>query len=497
MRLLTCAGPGGVGKTRLALAVAASVTGAFADGVWFVSLAALRDPTLLAPAIGAALGLRQGAAPAHDQLRTYLRPRQTLLVLDNFEQLRDAAPLLADLLTAAAGLRVLITSRSPVRLYGEQEYPLSPLPLPDLTAVPQEESQLQNEAMRLFIARARAIQPGFAPDAATLAAIAAICLRLDGLPLAIELAAAQLRVFSPIALAGKLDHRLQLLTGGARDLPPRHQGLRATLDWSYDLLPLAAQRLFRRLAVFSGGWTGEALTEVCALVEDNAATAWAELVALAEASLLQRPASHAGEQERFTMLETIRDYAAELLSGSAEQAALRRQHAYYFLALAEQAAPQLRGREQVSWLRRLADEHDNLRAALSWALESGEPVVAARLGLALWRFWRMRGHLEEGRRWLERVLAQRGELALPLQAQVLRAAGTLANVQMDSGAAHRLLEASLDLSRSLATRRPRPERLTTWGWSTICRGSTRRRGCASSRASAYTACWAALSYPTR
>ncbi len=461
-RLVTLTGPGGIGKTRLAIQVAAELERAYANGVVYVALAPIRAPDLVAPTIAQMLGITElpvqvgPVLPLMERLINYLREKQLLLLLDNFEQVMDAAPLLATLLAASPGLQVLVTSRAPLRLRGEQEFPVPPLALPPrphtakysasgnldeqramlmapTTARPWEDLT-HYAAVRLFVERARNVRPDFQLTEADATAVVAICARLDGLPLAIELAAARCRLFAPEALLALLDRRLALLSDGPRDLPARQQTLRAEIGWSYDLLAPADQQLFRQLSVFAGGWT---LTAVEAIATANPQVAGRSnvldgLASLVEHSLVRRAEGSPGIP-RFTMLETIREYALEQLVVSGEADPIQERHADYYVMLAESAEPELRGPQQDVWLERLEAEHDNLRAALDWCLrirdEPCEPIAAgadsqsapqsgAMLGLrlagALWLYWYYRGYIDEGRKWLARTLnAVEAESAVP------------------------------------------------------------------------------------
>jgi len=396
VRLLTLSGPGGVGKTRLALQVAAEMLDEFAHGASFVALAPISDPGLVVSTIVQTLGLREvSGQPLLDMLKAYLHPKQRLLLLDNFEQLLAAAPLLADLLTACPQLKLLVTSRAVLHLSGEQAFPVPPLTLPELQQLPPAEADLvtsvsQYEAVRLFIARAQAVKPDFQVTTANAPAVAEICYRLDGLPLAIELAAAWVRLFPPQALLARLSSPLTLLTGGGRDLPERQQTLRQTLDWSYNLLDAGEQILFARLGVFAGGCTLEAAEAVCKWAGDLSVEVLDGLASLMDKSLLQQEEGRDGEP-RFTMLETIREYAREQLERSGELDNVQQQHAAYYLALAEQAAD------------RLAIEHDNFRAALQWGLEH-DADAGLHLAGTLPVYWQRRGDLTEGRSWLQALL---------------------------------------------------------------------------------------------
>lgn len=459
VRLVTLTGPGGVGKTRLGLQVAAALATAFADGVVCVPLAAIVEPALMAATIAQELGLKESSSrPVADHLMEYLAAKRLLLVLDNLEQVRDAAPLVADLLTACQGLTMLVTSRARLRVRGEHEVVVPPLALPPPASALDPTSLSRYAAVALFLARAQEIKADVALTDETAAAVVEICRRLDGLPLAIELAAAWIKLFTPQALLGRLERPLTLLTGGARDLPARQRTLRDTLAWSYDLLDLQEQMLFRRLGVFVGGWTLEAAEAICTTGGDFTGDVLAGIASLVDASVLRQeepPARADPEGEpRFGMLETIRAYALEQLAAHEEAAALHQAHATYFLALAEEAEPQLAGAAQAAWLGCLAREHDNLRAALRWSLESGAVEPGVRLAGALWRFWWVHGHLSEGRRWLAEVLALAGQgHDAAVVAKALYGAAELACRQGDYARALALGEQSLQLYRKAQDRR--------------------------------------------
>jgi len=444
VRLVTITGPGGVGKTSLALQVAYDLQDAFVDGVFFISLAAISDSTLIIPTIAHTLGVIESPNRLLlDSLKEFLRDRQVLLMLDNFEQIMSAAPLLSELLSACTGLRMLATSREALHLRGEQEFPLSPLALPDQSSV---EVLLHYSGIALFVQRAQAIQPEFKLTTDNATSVAEICARLDGLPLAIELAAARIKLLPPQAMLTRLqESSLTLLTSGAHDLPARQQTLRSAIQWSYDLLNSDEQRTFRRLSVFVGGCTLQA-----ALSAIEPTTSLDTLDSLVNKSLLRQIETDA--EPRLTMLETIREFGLEQLTHTHELESTRRAHAEYYLSFAEDAEQQLTGADQKNWLRRLEREQDNLRAALHWAIEHQEVELAQRMAGALQVFWLTRGYWSEGRRWLEESLAMDSDAALApvVRAKTLYGAGALTRFQGDFARARMLLEQSLTLYRPLA-----------------------------------------------
>jgi predicted ATPase/class 3 adenylate cyclase len=420
-RVLTLTGPGGTGKTRLSLQIAAQVAHEFPGGVTFVPLAPIVDPELVAPAIVDALHLETAQSPPRDRLVQHLRDRRALLVLDNFEQVLAAATLVADLIRACPELKVIASSRGPLRISGEQEMPVPPLALPDPGAPPERMSQY--EAVRLFIERAVAVKPGFKVTNENAPAVAEICARLDGLPLAIELAAARVRLLPPAAILTRLASRLGLLQSGARDLPDRQKTLRGAIAWSHDLLDEPGRRLFARLAVFAGGGELEDVEAICCS-DDLGVDVLAGLDALVDQSLVRQEQHDAGA--RAIMLETIREFALERLDASPDVEAIRGRHAARFLALAEEAEPHILRVERRAWLGRLEREHDNLRAAFDFCAGTGRIAEALRLVAASWRFWHIRGHLHEGMQRVRRVLDDPASRAHPAERErALEAAGGL------------------------------------------------------------------------
>jgi predicted ATPase/DNA-binding CsgD family transcriptional regulator len=449
VRLLALTGPGGVGKTRLAVRVAGEVGDAFPEGVRFVSLAALTDPGLVLPTIAQALEVREGGDRSLFALvAESLRTEQLLLILDNFEQVVEAAPLVVDLLAACPMLTVLVTSRMPLRVSGERDYPVGPLPVPGPARPVSVQVLDENPAVRLFVDRARAVAPNLEFTAANAQAIVEVCRRVDGLPLAIELAAARSRFLNPTALLARLERRLPLLTAGPRDLPARQQTLRDAIAWSYDLLAPAEQTLFLHLAVFAGSFTIEAAETVARGLAPSPSSVLDGIAALVDQSLVK--SLEAGDDEpRFAMLDTIREFGVERLDAAGEGEAARRTHAGYFLAVAEQAEAALRGPDQASWMRRLEADYHNFNAALAWSLAAGETAGALRTGAALWRFWAWRGRLLEGRSWLERALAADRDAAPAVRAKAFHYLGNTALDLSDYAAARAAYEASLEIRRSL------------------------------------------------
>ena len=454
VRLVTVTGPAGIGKTRLALQIASGLVEHFSSGIYFVPLATVGDPGLIAAVIVQTLGIRPAGGQATIELlkETFQDSSRApmLLVLDNFEHLIKAAPIVAELLATGPNLKILVTSRAALHVYGEHEFPVPPLALPDARSLPSLELLSQCPAIALFLQRAMAAKPDFELTQENASAISEICARLDGLPLAIELAAARIKVLSPSAMRTRLASRLQLLTGGARDLPQRQQTLRAAIDWSYDLLSPAEQKLFRRLSVFVGGCTLEGGEAVCDTKQDLDLDLLDGMSSMVDKSLVQLVDQASGES-RFTMLETIREYALEKLEASGEQARTRRAHAAYCLVLAEDdASEQLGGAEGAEWRERFRIEHDNFRAALECLTETGDADWGLRLGAALFRFWEIGEYLAEGRDRLGKLLKLPATAtSAKARARALFAAGVLSGAQGDYASADALTRESLDVARQL------------------------------------------------
>jgi len=464
VRLLTLTGAGGTGKTRLALAAAEELRAEFADGTWLVTLASVHDPDLVSSTVAGVLGVvESGSATLADDLRAHLAARRALLLLDNFEHLVEAAPLVTELLASAPGLKALVTSRSLLRLSGEHVYPVSPLALPEPVEWDDAEALAQNEAVALFVARARAARPDFRLEGHE-RAVAEVCVALDGLPLALELAAARTSVLSPESLRARLEQRLPLLVGGPRDVPGRQRTLRAAIDWSHDLLDEDERTLFARLAVFAGGCGLEAAEAVCEAGLDTIAS-------LVDKSLVRERGSADGP--RLTMLATVREYASEQLDARGEADRSRR-HAEHLLALAERAEPELKGEGAAAWLARLDEEHDNLRAALGWAGSAGAAELELRLASALEYFLRLRGHLSEGRRWLEGALSRGGEAPPAVRAKALNAASIFVDRQGDPELARRFLEEALVIHRDLGDERSVARMLSNLGGVAVAEGDLER-----------------------
>ncbi len=433
VRLLTLTGPGGTGKTRLAMQVAEDVAEHFDGAVVFVNLAPLSDPGLVASAVARTIGVRESAdLPLLEAIAAHLRDLgPALLLMDNFEQVSDAGAVVQELLDACPALKVLVTSRLVLHIYGEHEFPVPPLPLPGAAATFSPATLMQCASVALFVQRAAAARPDFSLSPRNAVAVVEICRRLDGLPLAIELAAARVKILPPAELLARIERPLELLTGGARDLPERQQTLRQAIKWSYDLLTPAEQRLFRRLSIFVGGCTLEAAEAVCDAQEDLGVDVLNGVTSLVDNSLVVQRASEDGEP-RFLMLETFREYGREQLILHDEAAATERARAAYMLVLAEEETLEMSPAEREAWLRRCDVEHDNFRAAAKHLLATGDAAWALRLGGALFRFWEQRDHLTEGRQTLARILSIAGaETPTGPRARALYGASVLADLQDD------------------------------------------------------------------
>jgi predicted ATPase/DNA-binding XRE family transcriptional regulator len=488
-RLLTLTGSGGVGKTRLALAVAAELTGQYPEGVWLVELAPLTEARLVTQAVLETLGTHEESdRPPLATLADYLQGRRMLLVLDNCEHLVAAcAALVEAVLRRCPGVRVLATSREGLEVAGERQYRVPSLPVPDLSHLPPPERLAEAAAVALFVARARDRRADFALTPHNASAVAQICARLDGIPLAIELAAARVASVGVEDIAVRLDDCFRLLTGGPRTALPRQRTLRAALDWSYDLLEASEQLLLDRLSVFAGGWTLAAAEAVIGAEEgveqerlDGSRALpcvgrWEVLDllgGLVNKSLVQ--VEEAGGDLRYTLLETVRQYGQERLLAAGTADSVRDRHLGWCLALAEQASPHLYGTEQVAWLDRLEAEHDNLRAALAWAGERGAMEAGLRLAAAVWRFWWIRGHLSEGRRWLEAALAADDGATPEARVRALNGAGFLATVQGDLARGVALREESLAIARAIEDRQGVASSLTGLGFIAAWQGDHTR-----------------------
>jgi predicted ATPase/DNA-binding XRE family transcriptional regulator len=444
VRLLTLTGTGGVGKTRLAIQAARDAGDHFPDGLAFVALAPLMDPSLVVPTVARSLGPREAEEQTpREALHAHLRDKRLLLVLDNFEHLLEAAPEVSGLIEACPSLTVLIASRAALRVRGEQEYAVPPLELPASTRDSRVEEVLGSPSGRLLVERARAVSSTFELTQANAAAVASICWRLAGIPLALELAAAKVKFLDPKMLLSRLDRALS--TSGGRDLPDRQRTMRATLDWSHDLLSEPERELFRRLSVFAGGFTLEAAEAVGTTGSVGSEDVLDLLGALVEQSLVVAQPPKADGETRYGTLEPIRQYALEKLEESGEAAMVGRSHAEFFLALAERAYPEVLGERQVEWLERLEQEYDNLRAAMKWALDADDGATGVRMGWTLWYFWWARSYHREGRRWMEEVL--RCTLPPILRGRALVVAGTLAYGHGDYERCEKYSEKGLEVSR--------------------------------------------------
>ncbi|MBV9689638.1 MAG: tetratricopeptide repeat protein [Ktedonobacteraceae bacterium] len=463
VHLLTLLGTGGIGKTQLALQTAIEMRERFTDGVCFVSLAAIRDHTRVISTIAEVLGIKeiQEQTP-FEQMKVSLKNKYLLLILDNFEQVLMASPQLPELLAACPQLKIMVTSRSCLHVRGEYKFQVPPLALPDLTHSLNSEGLLRYAAVALFVQRAQAIMPSFQVTAANTREVAEVCVRLDGLPLALELAAARIRSLEPQALVTRLQHSLEILTSRKQDVDERQRTLRNTIAWSYDLLTDEEQRLFQRLSVFAGGCRLETVEAIYSTLGENALHVWDMLESLLDKSLLQA-VERQGER-RLQLLETIREYGLERLEESEEAEAVRQAHADYYLVLVVQAAPELRGAQQIAWLARLDQEHENIRAALLWLVDHERGQPALRFCVSLWWFWRLRGHWSEGRYWLDKALrlTEAGNVTV-MRVQALCCAGDLAYYQDDYEAVRSLLEESVKLCRALSSEKDLAAALGTLG----------------------------------
>jgi predicted ATPase/class 3 adenylate cyclase len=445
-RLVTLVGPGGTGKTRLAMETALEAAADYADGAWFVDLSPLTDPALVGPTIARALGLSdQPQWPIVEQLKVHVERREILLVLDNFEHLLPATPLVEDLLRTAPSLSILATSRAVLNLYGAQEFPVAPLALPQPGTAAVMPELTSYEAVALFVERARAVNPAFAISDESGPAVAGICVRVDGLPLAIELAASRVRLLEPREILARLERHLPALATGGLNLPARQRTLQATIEWSYNLLPEPEQALFARLTIFAGGSSLNAAESICNPGRELGLDTFDGLASLVDQSLVRRIGN--GTESRFGMLETIRDYGRDRLSdsGKLDEVALR--HLQFYRDLAEMAEPELVGPDQAAFLDGLEREHDNLRDALGRAVDRGYTEAGLRLAAALWRFWFQRGYLHEGRTWLEAMLALEPDSPSPRRARAYVALGGLAYWLSDADATERAYESALRLYR--------------------------------------------------
>jgi predicted ATPase/class 3 adenylate cyclase len=455
-RLLTLTGPGGTGKTRLAQRVAFETRSAFSDGVYFVDLAPLTDATLVGPTVARSLGLNEQAhQPDVELLQEYLQAREILLLLDNFEHLLEAREIVKDLLAAAPRLTVVVTSRSSLNLYGEMEFPVPPMPLPDPSAIGDVDRLAKNEAVTLFIERARATAPAFRITAENAVAVAGICARLDGLPLGIELAASMVRVLEPGEILARLEQRLPMLATGASDLPERQRTLRGAIEWSYELLQPSQKALFGRLGIFAAGCTIEAAEAICNPGGELGLDTLDGMAALVGQSLVQRMAD-AGET-RFGMLETIREFASERLDQDGQRGQMESRHIAYFRDLAERGEQSFLGPDRIGWLDRFEREHDNVRGALRRAIDTGQVDGGLALAASLWRFWFQRGYLREGRAWLEQLIRMAPDNVTALRAKAHEALGGLTYWLADADATQVAYESAVHLYRKLGDREAEAE----------------------------------------
>ena len=451
VRLVTLTGPGGTGKSSLSLRLAREFLDDFPHGVFFIALTSINDPALVAPSMAQVLGIKEErGVPLMDSLKEFFRGKKILIVLDNFEQVISAAPLITDLMSSSPELEFLVTSRAALHLRGEYEFPVTPLSLPpDPTRLPPLTELTQYSAIALFASRAQALKPDFVLNEDNASAVAEICVRLDGLPLAIELAAARIKLLPPAAMLKRMESSLKVLTGGARDLPARQQTMRGAIAWSYDLLENQERTLFNRLSVFLGGCNLEEAELVCNSTGDLEIDFLDGVTSLVDKSLLRQ--KEWDDEGRFSMLQTIREFGLEQLAQTGESDAIRTQHLNFYLGLAEQAEAELTGPAQASWFSRLAKEHDNFRAALVYSREIHKPEEGLRLAGALWRFWEVRGHVGEGRAVLDQLLSSPGANDVPanVRAKALNGAGVLAGNQGDHARQMAILQESRKLYEEL------------------------------------------------
>ena len=451
--LLTITGPGGIGKTRLALQVAANALRDFKDGVFFVSLASIVNPDLVATTITQALGLKTGESqPGSELLKRYLENKHALLVLDNFEQVIAAAPLVGDLLAAAPNLKILVTSRAVLHLYGEHEFNVPPLAVPDLNDPPSPDALARFPAVALFVSRAQAVKFDFKLTAENAHTVAEICVRLEGIPLALELAAARVKLFEPGALLAELSHRLTLSMQKSADMSPRHQTLRNAVAWSYQLLEAGEKSLFSQLGVFAGGCTLEAAQAVYGEEDPSEGPMLERLASLVDKSMLQLKRRNNGAP-RFVMLEVLREYALEELDSAGQTEDARRRHADYYVHLVEAIEPRPKEPDLPTWMKLLEEEHDNIRAALMWTLEKNEMDVALRIAGAVWKLWQIHGHMEEGIQWMQAILARSEGQVSTARAKALWGAGWLGMVTGNLSQSRTYFEEGAAISRQLNDKR--------------------------------------------
>ncbi|MCA1625945.1 MAG: tetratricopeptide repeat protein, partial [Acidobacteria bacterium] len=437
--LLTLTGVGGTGKTRLAQEIALRMLPEFLDGAFFVALDAMRNAELVAPTIAQTLGVKEASGKSIvEMLKNFLQAKQILLVADNFEQVVLAAPFFTEILDNAPLVKILVTSRAMLKIQAEREFCVPPLDLPDNAAQTSLENLTEFESVKLFLERAKSIKPNFAPTNENAPVIAEICLRLEGLPLAIELAAARIKILSPEQISARLENRLKLLTGGSKDLPARRQTMRGVIAWSYDLLEADEKILFRRLAVFAGGFTIEAVESICSPDEIDTLNS---LTSLIENNLVKQTETANGES-RFRLLEVVREYAQEILATSNEGELIRRNHATFFLKLAQAAEPEILGGQGAKWLALIEEEHNNFRAAFFWAAAS-DTETAVNLAGALRDFWVLRNQLTEGREWFETALERAGGTPAAARFKLFSGLGQAARFQGDFAAAQKAYQEGL------------------------------------------------------